>query len=55
MNQFELLTNKEIRPEEIAELMDVVGWGRKEEYLLSDLNRSFSSFSFVALIRNVDN
>ncbi len=55
MNKFELLTNKEIRPEEIAELMDFVGWGRKEEYVLSDIKRSLRSFPFVAHIRSADN
>ena len=55
MDKFEMFTDKVIQPEEIAELMDSVGWGKKEEYMFSDIQRSLKNFPFVVHIRNSEN
>jgi hypothetical protein len=51
MNNFVMYTDKNIEAEEIAELMDSVGWGRKEEYDPSSILRSLNNFPFIAYIR----
>jgi len=55
MNNFVMYTDKNIEAEEIAELMDSVGWGRKEEYDPRSILRSLNTFQFIAYIRTDEN
>ncbi len=51
---FQMYTNKDIEGEEIAELMDAIGWGNKEDYKKDNykcIKQSLNNFSFVAHIR----
>lgn len=54
-DSFKMFIDKNIKPEEMAELMDSVGWGKKKEYNHRSILRSLSNFPFVAYIRNEDN
>lgn len=53
--KFEILTNKEIKPNEFAKLMASVGWGREEDYDFTKIERSIASYPFVAHLRNEAN
>ncbi len=49
-----MYTDKQISPDEFAELMDSVGWGSKQDYDSDAIRKSIESYTFVAHIRNDD-
>lgn len=52
---FEILTNKDIEPDEFAKLMASVGWGQEEDYDSQKIVNSITSYPFVAHVRNEEN
>lgn len=53
-NNFQIFTDKQIRPDELAELMESVGWGSKHDYDSDEIKKSIDSYTFVAHIRDSD-
>lgn len=53
-NKYQMYTDKQISPDEIAELMESVGWGSKQDYDLDAIKKSVESYTFVAHVRNDD-
>jgi GNAT superfamily N-acetyltransferase len=51
-NKYQMFTDKQITPEEFAELMDLVGWGAKQDYDLREIKKSIESYTFVAHFRD---
>lgn len=50
--EFSVFVNKDIRPEELAELFGSVGWGEAAAYSMADIERSLAAYPFIAHARD---
>lgn len=54
MSGFEIFSDKNLAPAEIANLMAAVGWGKEAQYDCKEIEKSLLAYPIIAYCREVD-
>eukprot|EP01032_Pedospumella_encystans_P015635 gene15635-17871_t len=54
MSSFKVISDKNVAPTEVANLMASVGWGKETNYNAAEIERSLSAYPIIAYCRDSD-
>ena len=52
MSSFKVISDKNVAPKEVANLMASVGWGKETNYDAAEIERSLSAYPIIAYCRD---